>query len=404
MLPQFCKIWNSAMLAHMEFAILGSNSALSIAELETVTQLQPSFTVGRLALFEGMQDDLGQLQKRLGGVVKLGYIVGSFHSFKSTEIAEFLASILAADGTGKRTFGISILDSGDAQTFSHAEKLLREIGRLTKESLKVYGASGRFVEPKESELSAATLKFNRVLEKGAEFYLIFTPKEVLIGQTAAYQDIDDWAHRDFHRPARDARRGMLPPKLARMMVNLAGRDIGDRVLLDPFCGSGTVLMEAGMIGYDSVIGSDISNEAVEDTKANLNWLQVGRATSVKLHTTKAGNIPAILTKQLVDVVVTEPFLGKPRRGDESLYDIKQSVAELEELYAESFNGVRKVMKEQGVLVLVTPVHIIENQHIAPNTEKILSQIGFKKDDTLVPLYYEREGQYVGRKIERYIAI
>lgn len=392
------------MLAHMEFAILGSNTALSLAEIETVTGHTPTVTVDRFALFEGLQDDLSALQQRLGGVVKLGFIIGSFHSFRSTEIASFLASVLAAEGTGKRVFGISILDSGDAKTYAHGEKLLREIGRLTKESLKEYGASGRFVEPKEAELSAATLKFNRVLEKGAEFYLIFTPKEVLIGQTIAYQDIDDWAHRDFHRPARDARRGMLPPKLARIMVNLAGRDIGDRILLDPFCGSGTVLMEAGMIGYDSVIGTDISAEAIQDTKTNLDWLKDRRAKSVKLHTTKAGNLPAVLSNIFVDTVVTEPFLGKPRRGDESLHDVKQSIAELEELYTESFRGIRKVMKTGGVIVCVTPVHIIDHQHLAPNTKGILEKLGFEQDASLAPLYYEREGQFVGRQIERYIAI
>jgi hypothetical protein len=35
------------------------------------------------------------------------------------------------------------------------------------------------------------------------------------------QDIDAYAERDFERPMRDAFVGMLPPKLAQIMLNLA---------------------------------------------------------------------------------------------------------------------------------------------------------------------------------------
>lgn len=47
--------------------------------------------------------------------------------------------------------------------------------------------------------------------------------------------------------------------------------IGD-VILDPFCGSGTILTEAMLINYKNLIGADISPKAINDTKKNIEWI------------------------------------------------------------------------------------------------------------------------------------
>ena len=61
------------------------------------------------------------------------------------------------------------------------------------------------------------------------------------------------------KPYRDMRRGMLPPKLARSLVNLAigAKSPSDMTILDPFCGTGTVLMEAMLLGTH-VVGTDLA--------------------------------------------------------------------------------------------------------------------------------------------------
>lgn len=59
----------------------------------------------------------------------------------------------------------------------------------------------------------------------------------------------------------------LHPRLARTMVNLARCREGQRVA-DPFCGTGGILAEAGLVGLD-VVGSDISEEMVEGSRENL---------------------------------------------------------------------------------------------------------------------------------------
>src|SRR5205823_3602162 len=87
----------------------------------------------------------------------------------------------------------------------------------------------------------------------------------------AVQPFEQFSARDFGRPGRDDLSGMLPPKLAIIMINLAANDTIS-VLLDPFCGSGTILSEALLLGYKNLIGSDISEKAVADTKTNLDWI------------------------------------------------------------------------------------------------------------------------------------
>jgi 23S rRNA G2445 N2-methylase RlmL len=59
----------------------------------------------------------------------------------------------------------------------------------------------------------------------------------------------------------------LRPTVAAMMVGLAGEPRG--VLLDPCCGSGTILGEALAVGWPAVRGVDIDPEAVEITGRNV---------------------------------------------------------------------------------------------------------------------------------------
>lgn len=58
----------------------------------------------------------------------------------------------------------------------------------------------------------------------------------------------------------------MNPKLARAMINLSGVKSG--ILLDPFCGSGGILIEAGLMGYD-VLGLDIIEKMLDRCRNNL---------------------------------------------------------------------------------------------------------------------------------------
>ena len=59
----------------------------------------------------------------------------------------------------------------------------------------------------------------------------------------------------------------MPPKLARCMVNLAKPRSGE-LLVDPFCGTASLLIEAGLIGC-RVIGFDVQRRMVNGSLRNL---------------------------------------------------------------------------------------------------------------------------------------
>jgi len=93
----------------------------------------------------------------------------------------------------------------------------------------------------------------------------------------------------------------MPPKLARCMVNLA-QPKAEELVLDPFCGTASTLIEAGLIGC-RVIGFDVQRRMVEGSLRNLLHYRVEpEAVGVA----DARNLP--ITR--VDCVVTDPPYGR----------------------------------------------------------------------------------------------
>jgi tRNA (guanine10-N2)-dimethyltransferase len=93
----------------------------------------------------------------------------------------------------------------------------------------------------------------------------------------------------------------MPAKLARCMVNLA-KPKAEELLLDPFCGTGSMLIEAALIGC-RVLGLDIQRRMAKGTLKNLAYFNIEPEGTV---VADARNLP--ITK--VDCVVTDPPYGR----------------------------------------------------------------------------------------------
>ena len=93
----------------------------------------------------------------------------------------------------------------------------------------------------------------------------------------------------------------MPSKLARCMVNLA-RAKRDELVLDPFCGTGSVMIEAAFVGC-RVLGFDVQRRMAEGTRRNLKHFGVEPEGLVIADSRK---LP--LTR--IDHVVTDPPYGK----------------------------------------------------------------------------------------------
>ncbi len=108
----------------------------------------------------------------------------------------------------------------------------------------------------------------------------------------------------------------LHPRYARTLVNLTRVRRG-QTLLDPFCGTGGILIEASMIGA-KVLGSDIAEEMARGCVANLNHFQ---APFDQIKVSDVGDVASAFGK--VDVVATDPPYGRSaslwKEGKSSLY-------------------------------------------------------------------------------------
>ena len=100
----------------------------------------------------------------------------------------------------------------------------------------------------------------------------------------------------------------LTPDLSRALVNLGRIGPGAR-LLDPFCGSGSVLIESALLGVYSV-GMDINCRLVKGAALNLG--HYGLRHMVDLVVTDSAMMP--IRDGAVDAVVTDPPYGRISAG------------------------------------------------------------------------------------------
>ena len=94
---------------------------------------------------------------------------------------------------------------------------------------------------------------------------VFKHENYVYFSKVVWKNRQDFLSRRSHLYPRPHPTGLYPT-LARACINILGIDKGE--IVDPFCGSGGVLIEAGLMGFD-VKGYDINPRLVDDAKINL---------------------------------------------------------------------------------------------------------------------------------------
>lgn len=381
--------------------ILGHSPLLSIAEIMSVFPGRKAVFVSlEVLILELPEIDVSLFMKRLGGTIKIGEVVSQTNE---KNLSSSLVNILKDNlPDGKILFGLSFYGLAKSK-----------LGLEVKSKLKAQNLKARWVVSKNANLSSADLVKSRLLKKGLEVLLIKTDNEVLIGKTLAVQEFEAYSKRDYGRPARDSRSGMLPPKVAKMMINLAQIKTS-QTLLDPFCGSGTILQEALLMGYLDVWGSDISPKAIKDSQINLKWLKdrMGLDGYDQLSHVKqidAEKLSDYFEEDYFEAIVTEPYLGPPLKGRETKEEIKGIIKELTDIYLHFFVQARIILKKKGRLIIILPVFSINGKkEYLPVMEEI-KKIGFKIKNPLMgikglelsqrdSIIYSRSNQLVCREI------
>lgn len=388
-------------------AFLGNQPLLSLSELHAVL---PDLTDARFAsrstaLFKTERPiDPAEL-KTWGGTVVLAEEIAE--DTQPAAVPGLLAKMLEGK-KGKMTFAIR----ADGVPLDTVRRLYRTI----KDKLKEAGIPSRYVGTERQAAATALLRDAGLLsgDGGAEIVLIRDGKKLWAGRTIAAQDPDAYTERDMHKPVRDTRSGLLPPKLAQILLNFGWMLAGGRerqgalTVYDPFCGTGVIPIEILLRGWN-VLGSDLSAKAVEGTETNIDWLR----KTMKIKKSDAGSTiwkqdarkPFKLPSK-PDLVVSETTLGPALSARPIAADAKKYCAEAEELESEFLANASAAMP--GVPLAITwPVWYLKTGDIRlEKTWKNLAKLGYRAvplpglptDMPRPTIVYRRGDQFVGREI------
>ncbi len=366
--------------------ILGQASTLAAAELLNVLNQPKDYF---------WQDDLliaetklapEELLKQLGGTIKIAKILNSFKNLAEFKTADWCQYLETQKLEGKFTFGFSVYH-GSQKDYQHLFKLALSVKKELKAKTSI-----RLVTSREAILSSVIVTKNNLLNKELLFLKTADTWEVAV--TNSVQDFDSYGQRDVLRPERDSRSGMLPPKLAQMMINLGGTD-KNLNLLDPFCGSGTVLQEAMLLGFKNIYGTDISSRAISDSQTNIEWLKdkYDLKNKVNLKLSEVQNLNKIFTKKNIDLIITEPFMGDARNLQDA------TILELKKLYQQAFLSFAKICSAKAKIVFIFPTINLQNETISTLDEAAIASCGWQQlHSPLGELIYQRPGQTVTRNI------
>jgi len=405
--------------------ILGREPAISCAELLAVLPKHTNkfnveiFSTEFLLINTDVELNSEALMQALGGTIKIAKVFANidqpitsfnFLNTASNTVLNFIKG--NRNFEQKIFFGIS--SYGDEKTLTQlSKKLNKTLGLEIKKCLSVEGVNSRLVESRDTNLSAVTIKFNKLLsQRGLELLIIVSNNKIYLAETQAIQLFVEFGRRDYGRPGHDAVSGMLPPKLARIMLNLASVKT-EATILDPFCGSGTVVIEALLSGHTNIYASDNSNKAVEDTQKNVLWAHDEfnvNTDDVIVINCDATHLSECCEENFIDAIITEPYLGPPLKGFEKDEQIDNNIQQLTELYTKSLQEFYKVLKPNGVVIMIWPA--FGKNKLLPLVKK-LETIGFKMQPLLPKefskhltdrqtLMYSRSDQKVSREIVKLI--
>lgn len=388
--------------------VFGRQPALGLAELESIYGSEAvSHTSTEAAILEIEPQNFAI--HRLGGIMKAARYLTELPYNDWNKIEQFLIQEMpkhtccAPDGKiqiGLNAYGFNISINRLNATGLNLKKAVRKPS--TGE-----GRSVRIVPNKSLTLNTAQVIHNKLTgPTGFDLILINNGNKTILAQTFAVQDIDAYAARDQNRPKRDARVGMLPPKLAQIIVNLAVADTRPKegeLLLDPFCGTGVVLQEAQMMGFDTY-GTDLDPRMIEYSQTNLNWLhntheiksryyrlEIGDATDFQWHNPDS-----------INTIACETYLGRPFSTEPNPTTLTKVMQDVDTIHRKFLRNVAKQTKSGFRICIAVPAWRRQNKFYHLKTLDNLHELGYTRVSfahaTNEELIYHREDQFVGREL------
>jgi len=373
-----------------------------------------------------------------GGIIKIGISAVDF----STEIVnraflqkdkqaqtqinrEIAASglideIVKANSDSKKPlFGVSVY-CAERKMRKVSKGIQRFIGSSVKRELSTWGKKSRFLGFAKSrelpQLSHIEVLKQKLVENRAEILFCVDREQTYVAVTAAVHNPFEFQKRDVGKPVQ-RKIFAIPPRLARILVNLSGCTEG-KWLLDPFCGVGTILQEA-LLAKAKVIGVDLNNWCVEAARRNMDWLKYEYRLKNMECRILQGDVNRLSQKiglEQVDCIATEPDLGPALRQIPTTSYAVRVARKLEPLYYCLLDEASKVLKSTGLFAFVSPwIKTRSGNPVTLPIDEKTGQIGFERvypfkreffEDSIVPeelvtmaSLVEAEGRHkIGREI------
>ena len=378
------------LLASLMFTVLfisGKNWQLSLAELTAYLQTrQVNFEIQKFTreffTIQTQQPLDLKIIEELGGTIKIGQVMLTLPSQQIKEayikhnkqaekqVAETLeksniVNQMAKQVKGKVFFGVSVYLE-DTQLRSRVGEIQRLLGSAVKDELTKYDKKARFMgfaDKSHGQLSHVEVIKKGLVKNKAEILLCVGKETSWIATTIAVHNPFEFQKRDIYKPNQRKIFGM-PPRLAKIMVNLAGCTEG-KTLLDAFCGVGTVLQEALLIKA-KVVGTDINTWCIKAAEDNLEWLTREYELQNVDHRVVQSNASFLsikIGKENIDCIVSEPDLGPALRQIPTTPYAKKIIDKLTPLFFGFIEETYKVLKPGGKLVVVTPYIVTRSKQV-----------------------------------------
>ena len=428
----------------MYIALLGRQPEISLAELAAVFSADCVHRISQQ--FAEVQTSDFNITT-LGGTIKCAKVITELPASRTDKASLLAASRFItqhyqakwAHSPHKITLGLS------AYNLAVAARDIQKTGLILKSSLKKSGTSLRLIPNDQTALSTATAHNNKLGGSPYKVELLLvktTDRRLIIAESRGVQNITAYTRRDRHRPKRDAFVGMLPPKLAQIMLNLAlgarsltsQRSCGNSVagsasslsdksmvlrtalpdafdleetagsravvtILDPFCGTGTVLQEALLDSYD-IVGTDLSQKMVDYTIENLSWLQstfTAPGNVIDIHQADATTHRWTDSKQIT-AVVCETYLGQPFSAPPAPQKLTEVVGNCNHIITSFLTNIRSQLAPNTPLCIAVPAwYDASGRATHLPLIKNLRQLGYYQPNH-TPLIYRRPDQIVAREL------
>jgi tRNA G10 N-methylase Trm11 len=383
--------------------IPGKNWRLSLAELVALLATKESkFSVDSFSkeffVVNGEKVDASIIED-LGGIIKIGFSTGDVSTEivkkaflqKDKEAKAQISREIAASGvvdglvkaeSEKILFGVSVY-CAEKQLRVVSKSIQRFIGSSVKRELSGCGKKSKFMgfakDRRVPQLSHVEVLKKNFVENKAEILFCVGRKKTIVAVTVAVHNPFEFQKRDVGKPVQ-RKIFAIPPRLARTMVNLGACTEG-KVLLDPFCGVGTVLQEA-LLAKAKVVGVDINRWCVDASARNLNWLKDEYGLENAEYRVLQGDVRRLSQKigwEQVDCVATEPDLGPALRQVPTTSYAVRIAEKLEPLFYSLLEEAYKVLKSGGRLVVVSPwIKTRSGEPVTMRIEEKAVELGFER--------------------------